>query len=286
MTDRNTMNQSFSRSPARTQKNRLRFVVLACTLAVQGTVWAQAKPDTLRALESKGITVVGSFPAAGGLTAWAAYSGQTPLALYATPDGKHMVAGTMLDAKGEDVNQEALEKAVAKPMSAGAWSQVERSAWIADGSDKASKIVYVLTDPNCPYCNKLWADARPWVDSGKVQLRHIMVGILTPTSEGKAAALLADKNPSAALDKHERGNVAANAKVMASGRPKPLSNDGLKPLDVVPPAIAAKLDANAKLMASLRLQATPALIWRDADGKLQTRTGAPDNLLPAIFGPL
>ncbi len=265
-------------------------VAVACLLGLQSISWAQARPesrpDTLHALEAKGITVVGSFPAAGGLTAWAAYMGQTPVALYATPDGKHMVAGTMLDAKGDDVNQAALQQAVAKPMTDGAWSQVERSAWIADGSDKAPKIVYVVTDPNCPYCNKLWSDARPWVDSGKVQLRHIMVGILTPTSAGKAAALLADKNPSAALDAHERANVAANAKVMAAGRPKPLGNDGLKPKTTIPPAIDAKLEANAKLMASLRLQATPALIWRDAKGMLQTRTGAPDNALPAIFGTL
>ncbi|MBU1357275.1 MAG: thiol:disulfide interchange protein DsbG [Gammaproteobacteria bacterium] len=255
-------------------------------MAVQSAGWAQAKPDTLRALESRGITVVGTFPAAGGLTAWAAFKGQTPLALYATPDGKHVVAGTMLDARGDEVNQAALEQAVAKPMTQGAWSQVERSTWIADGSDKAAKVVYVLTDPNCPYCNKLWSDARPWVDSGKVQLRHIIVGILTPTSAGKAAALLADRNPAAALDAHERKNVAANAKALSSGRPRPLADDGLKPLASIPPAIEAKLNANEKLMASLRLQATPALIWRDAKGMMQTRTGAPDGALPDIFGPL
>lgn len=261
-------------------------VGIACALLAHGAASAQANPETLRALEGKGMTVVGSFPAAGGLTAWAAFMGQTPVALYVTPDGKHMVAGTMLDAEGKDVNQAALEQAVAKPMTEGVWSQVERSSWIADGSKKAPRIIYVLTDPNCPYCNKLWSDARPWVDSGKVQLRHIMVGILTPTSAGKAAALLADKNPSAALDAHERSNVAANAKVMASGRPKPLGNDGLKPMATIPPAISGKLESNARLMASLRLQATPALIWRDAKGMLQTRTGAPDHALAAILGPL
>ena len=143
---------------------------MACMLVFQTTPWAQPKPETLRALESKGVTIVGTFPAAGGLTAWAAYMGQTPMALYATPDNQHVIAGTMLDAKGQDVNHASLEHAVAAPMTDTTWSQVERSTWIADGSDKAPKIVYVLTDPNCPYCNKLWSDARPWVDSGKVQL--------------------------------------------------------------------------------------------------------------------
>lgn len=166
------------------------------------------------------------------------------------------------------------------------WPQVERSHWIQDGSDKAPRIVYVLTDPNCPFCNKLWVDARPWVSAGKVQLRHVMVGILTATSAGKAAALLADKEPAAALVSHERANVASNAKVMSSGRPQPLGNDGVKPLSHIPAAVQAQLDANETLMVSLRLRATPALIWRDEKGAVKARTGASNATLVAAFGAL
>lgn len=249
-------------------------------------VLAQDRPLVLKALEAKGVTVVGAFPSAGGLTAWAAYTGQQPIALYATPDGKHLIAGTLLDDRGNDVNREALKKAVTKPMADAVWGQVEKSSWIADGSGKAPRIVYVLTDPNCPYCNKLWSDARPWVNAGKVQLRHIMVGILTPTSAGKAAALLTSKNPAAALVDYEQANAAANAKVMAAGRPKPLEDHGIKPMGKIPAVVQAKLDANEQLMQSLQLRATPALVWRDDKGAVQTRTGAPDAALAAAFGPL
>ncbi|MFZ3141374.1 thiol:disulfide interchange protein DsbG [Polaromonas sp.] len=249
-------------------------------------VSAQDRPPVLKALEAKGVTVVGTFPSAGGLTAWAGYRGQQPIALYATPDGKHLIAGTLLDDRGNDVNQEALKKAVTTPMADAVWGQVEKSHWIADGSSKAPRIVYVLTDPNCPYCNKLWSDARPWINAGKVQLRHIMVGILTPTSAGKAAALLTSKNPAAALADYEQANTAANAKVMAAGRPKPLEDHGIKPMGKIPAAAQAKLDANEQLMQSLQLRATPALIWRDDKGEVQTRTGAPDGALAAAFGPL
>ncbi len=51
-----------------------------------------------------------------------------------------------------------------------------------DGKDNAPKIIYMFSDPNCPYCNRFWQLARPWVDSGKVQIRHIMVGILSHDS--------------------------------------------------------------------------------------------------------
>jgi thiol:disulfide interchange protein DsbG len=45
---------------------------------------------------------------------------------------------------------------------------LQNSSWIADGSIGARRVVYVFTDPNCPYCNKFWAEARPWVQAGKV----------------------------------------------------------------------------------------------------------------------
>lgn len=254
-----------------------------CLMAISA-VAAQPHPAPVQALEKQGLTIVGSFPSPGGLSAYAAYAGQRPVALYLTPDGKHVIAGTLFDADGKNLTSDALEKAVGKPMADGVWRQLERSRWIADGRDSAPRIVYVFTDPNCPYCNKLWADARPWVDGGKLQLRHVIVGILTPTSAGKAAALLNDKNPVAALASYEREHVASTAKTLASGQPRPLADSGLKPMSSVPPALRAQLDANEKLMASLGLQATPALVWRDEAGAVQMSQGAPEAGLASIFG--
>ncbi|MCO5978094.1 thiol:disulfide interchange protein DsbG [Ideonella oryzae] len=162
---------------------------------------------------------------------------------------------------------------------------LQNSSWIADGSIGARRVVYVFTDPNCPYCNKFWADARPWVQAGKVQLRHVIVGILTPESPGKAAALLGAPNPAAALASYEAGQVEATARALASGHPHPLSNQGLRPLAVVPAALGARLEANARLMQALGLQATPAVVWRDENGALQARTGVTPRTLNEAMGP-
>ena len=259
--------------------------VAAAAIATSVVIAAPERPAALQALEKQGVTVVGTFPAPGGLTAWAAYIGQRPVSLFMTPDGKHVIAGTLLDAQGNEVAQAALEQAVRGPMTAGAWSKLESSHWIEDGRKGAPRTVYVFTDPNCPYCNKFWADARPWVDSGKVVLRHVMVGILTPTSAGKAAALLADKDPAAALTAYERGHMDQNGKSIASGRARPLGDAGLKPLADIPADIQARLAANERLMASLGLQATPAMAWRDANGTVQMRTGAPASALAQVLGP-
>jgi len=259
--------------------------VMVAGVVAQSCALAEERPTPLRALEKQGLTVVGTFPSPGGLTAWAGYMGQQAIALYVTPDGKHVIAGTLLDAEGKDVNRSVLEKTVSKPMTDGVWGQLQRSGWIADGSDKAPRTIYVFTDPNCPYCNKLWSDARPWVEAGRVQLRHVIVGILTPTSPGKAAALLADKNPAAILAAYERAQTAATAKGLASGHPRPLGDQGIKPLSTIPPAVQAQLDRNVSLMSNLGMQATPAVVWRDAKGSVQMRTGVPDQVLAEIMGP-
>lgn len=260
----------------------------AAAAAAAAAVMAAAgndRPAVLQALEQQGVTVIGKFPSAGGLTAWAAHAGGQPVALYVTPDEKHVIAGTLLDAEGNDVNRAALQKAVNGKLLAGAWGSLQSSHWVRDGKAGAPRVVYVFTDPNCPYCNKFWADARPWVESGKVELRHVIVGILTPTSPGKAAAILAAKDPAAALEAYERGHAAANATTLATGRPRPLDDAGLKPLENIPADLRSKLASNQELMASLGLQATPAMVWREPDGTVQMRTGAPPSSLASVLGP-
>lgn len=131
-------------------------------------------------------------------------------------------------------------------------------------------MVYVFTDPNCPYCNKFWSDARPWVKAGKVQLRHVVVGILGPTSPGKAAALLSAKDPSSALSQNELRQTVG----------------GLKPLNPIPANIRAQLDANYRLLERLGSSATPAIFYKGAQGRLQRMQGAPPaNKLTEVLGP-
>lgn len=70
------------------------------------------------------------------------------------------------------------------------WAQLESATWVLDGKADAPRIVYTFSDANCPYCNHFWEAARPWVNSGKVQLRHLLVGIIREDSPAKAAAIL------------------------------------------------------------------------------------------------
>lgn len=249
------------------------YVQFAVFLGLLGmTMGAQAKdwPAPIKALEAKGVEVIGTFDAPGGLSGYAGMIEQQPLAIYLTADGKQAIVGAMIDAQGVDLSQEPLNRLVSKPMTEKVWKLLEGSSWIADGAKNAPRVIYTFTDPNCPYCNKFWKDARPWVKAGKVQVRHVIVAILGPTSPGKAAALLSAQDPQAALTQHEQQH----------------GSGGIKPLAQVSPKVRAQLDANQMLMQQLGFSATPTTLYKDGDGNLKNMQGAPSaEMLGRILGP-
>ncbi|HDZ56417.1 MAG TPA: thiol:disulfide interchange protein DsbG [Pseudomonas xinjiangensis] len=228
-------------------------------------------PAAIEAVQSKGVQIVDAFDAPSGLQGYAARFNGQGLALYLTEDGEHVLVGNLLDAQGENLSQEPLERLVYEPLGKEMWQRLEQSSWIADGSDDAARIVYMFSDPNCPYCNMFWKQARPWVESGTVQVRHVMVGMLMPDSAGKAAALLVAKDPEAALNVHEEAGKASQ----------------LKPIERISPTVNQRLEANLTLMSEMGASATPAIYYLDDDGRLQQHQGAPrPDALNEIMGPL
>lgn len=234
------------------------------------TAAAGETPAVLKGIEKHGFELVGTFDAPGGLRGYAGVvGGQQPVAAYVTADGQHVLVGSLFDAEGNDVSAAALESVVAAPLAEKTWAQLESSAWVRDGKADAPRVVYTFSDANCPYCHTFWEAARPWVDSGKVQLRHLMVGVIREDSPGKAAAILSAKDPSAALLENEtrfgRGGIAAVE---------------------ISPEIAGKLDANQRLMVQMGFQGTPGILFKDEKGHVQRRSGMPQgDDLQAVLGP-
>jgi thiol:disulfide interchange protein DsbG len=231
---------------------------------------SSSRPAVLATIEAQGLEIMGDFDAPSGLHGYAGVAGQEPLTVYTTTDGQHALVGVLVDAKGNDVGADALRRLVTVPMSKRQWAALQSSTWIADGANNAPRVVYAFTDPNCPYCHRFWEAARPWIESGKVQLRHVMVGVIRPDSANKVATMLTAKSPSDALVRNERtfdkGGIEAAAKV--------------------PEAVRQKLDGNEKLMLQMGFQGTPGIVFLDADGVLQRRSGLPSaDQLPVVLGP-
>lgn len=239
---------------------------LTLGLAVSaGSALAEEIPAPIAALEDEGLTIHGTFDAPSGLTGYAASMQGRELAVYLTSDGQHAIIGNMVDADGNNLSTEPLERLVTGPQNALDWEALGESAWIADGDDSAERIVYTFTDPNCPFCSQFWQSARPWIDAGDVQLRHVMVGILQRDSPRLAISLLAAEDPASTLNAHESGNP-------------------VEPLESLSREWEMELQKNHNLMKSFGLHATPSILHME-DGKLQMSQGAPNkDKLEEIMG--
>ncbi|MDE2091862.1 MAG: thiol:disulfide interchange protein DsbG [Gammaproteobacteria bacterium] len=141
---------------------------------------------------------------------------------------------------------------------------LQRTRWIPIGSRHPVHVLYAFTDPNCPYCHKLWVAMQPYYHRD-VQVRHILVGIISASSPGKAAAILDARDPSAALRKNEaRWGMRADG----GGGIAPLAQPSSTDLKI--------LALDQALMQDFGIPGTPALMYQDKQGKIHVMAGLPD----------
>ena len=227
------------------------------------------RPAVIQALEEQGLANVQEFDIDGDVRGFAGLGGERPVTVYVLPTGEAIV-GTRLNVMGEPLDEAILQDLLAQPISERAWAELEAASWVRDGQADAPRIVYTFTDPNCPYCNLFWEASRPWVEAGKVQLRHLLVGVIRPDSPGKAAAILEAPDQSAALQENEEN----------------YDHGGIAPVESIADDSAAILDANQSLMSAMGFRGTPGIVVRDDEGVLRSYSGMPPSeALDDVFGP-
>ncbi|MEL7968148.1 thiol:disulfide interchange protein DsbG [Vreelandella neptunia] len=214
-------------------------------------------PETITALLDQGFKFHGSFEAPDDLKGYALSYDNEPMAAYISSTSDHAVIGTLIDPQGNAVMESQLQTLVLEPMLEATWSAFEDTRFISEGNDDASHIVYTLTDPNCPYCNALWKSSRPLIEQGALQLRHVLVGVLSEDSLRKAAAILEADNPAEALETHELS----------------FREGGISPVEPSDES-RALLRQHARLMREAGATGTPTSYYRDEAGKVQRINGA------------
>ncbi len=249
---------------------RLMHGALLSTAVMAASAQAEDLPLAVQKLTQQGVEVIDSFDAPGGMTGYVGEMRGRALAFYLTPDGDHVIVGTMLDKDGNNLSEASIQELVTGPKFESAWPELEDSHWVRDGDKDADTIIYTFTDPNCPYCHRFRQQAEPWIDAGKVQLRHIMVGILTEDSLTKAATILGSENPEMAMQEHqtsfEQGGIEVDRERVSAAH--------------------LKVKANNSLMQELGLQATPSTLYRGKDGKIVMVQGLPNpQALERMMGP-
>jgi len=141
----------------------------------------------------------------------------------------------------------------------GWFHRLSEAHWIQQGHGK--RLMYIFIDPNCPYCHRLYSELQPRIGPDDLTVRWIVVGILTTTSAGKAAAILSAKDPGAALERSERGFSGQGG----GGIEETLPDDKTK----------AALEANQKLLSATGATGVPTIVFRNGQGRATKAVGGP-----------
>src|ERR1700750_599984 len=114
----------------------------------------------------------------------------------------------------------------------GLMQRLDQARWIGVGAKSTERVVYVFTDPDCPFCNDLWK-AMKKARAPDVQIRYLLVAVIDADSKGKDAAILEAKDPVAALEKSERN----------------FDHGGIAPKSAALPETTEAISFNEELMA-------------------------------------
>lgn len=247
---------------------RAAFILAGASATANAAV--PTPPVLDRALKA-GVKVTKRFAAGSGLTGWVLSQGGQYSVVYTTADGKTLVAGALVDGKGQNLTAQHEDQFVPKPDFAEAYAQLEKSTFVAEGSlTNPKSVIYAFVDANCPYCHFMWRAVQPYQAAG-LQVRWIPVATLGPTSMPKAIAVLAAPDKAAAFRRMEENHG------------KPWTDEGKT--EQTHPAVAASIRANGELMNQFGIAGTPGVVWRDRNGKVQVKGGMPRlSELPSITG--
>ena len=233
--------------------------IIIVTATMSQSVWSDNHPPAVQQLIDRGLNIAGSFEAPSGMTGYVAEMQGQPVSFYLTADGKHVIIGPMLNENGENLTAPKIQELVQGPKNIKAWAKIEKSHWVRDGHENAPTIIYTFTDPNCPYCHRFRQAAEPWIKAGKVQLRHVLVGIIKQDSLPKAATILGSQDPQEALHQNQQsysnGGITVDRQIV-SGNHKLITE-------------------NNQLMDEIGLNATPSIFYYDRDDNIQMIQGLP-----------
>jgi thiol:disulfide interchange protein DsbG len=226
-------------------------------------------PFALAKFIEKGGKLLGTINVGDGITGYLLeMEGQRSL-VYGSPKGEVMIVGAVLDKAGESLTADHMklaglsEGATGQPAQAAntdvtdKWPEIQKAAFATTGA--GTKTLYAFYEPHCGYCAHL-VEA---VASKGITMKWIPVGFLTEDSGIMNAGFVREKDGSKYLQEW----MAANARRDTG---KFLSRVG-----DISPAEKSSLKFNNDLMASLGIDGTPAILVRDATGKVEVVRGMP-----------
>jgi len=240
--------------------NILKFLILSALVFSTCGVAASDEPYPIKQMEKQGIRIIGPFDTPGGLKGWLGEYQGSGVTLYLTPDGKHVISGYMYNEEGVNLSEGVINEKIYVPAGRKMWKKLQSSPGVTEGSNNASCHVVVFADPFCPYCKKFYQQVEPAIRNNTLQIKTLLVGIMSPESGQYAAGILSAVNPSKAWRDFEN-----SPRLTKPHLPEKTSRQ-----------IFYQIQKNQNIMQDLGANGTPAIYYMSSDKKLQQVIGLPD----------
>lgn len=142
-----------------------------------------------------------------------------------------------------------------KPSSSKVSALAAKTAYFQQGLNSAQHKLYVILDPNCIWCHRLFEMLQTPIAQGNVAVRWIVIGAVRPSSPGKAKSILGSPSPIAALRMNE------------SMFKENIEEGGISPAYSVSQQVLAKFNQNMDFATAVKLNVTPVVFFYDQAGQ-------------------
>lgn len=249
----------------------LASLIIGSGLTAGGFMWwmngMRGQPTNLINQVTNGNAVIlNQFNAIGNLQGFvvqSSHSGNQSI-IYADNQGRYLIFGTVIGADGRNISEQNYQQYITPQSANVAFSYVGNTAWIQQGSSNAPHQMYVIFDPNCIYCHRLYESLQPFIQQGELAVRWLPVAFLKSTSSGRAYALLSSHNPLQMLEQNEKNFDEAS------------ENGGIPPLNTPSAAVQHQLQNNMAFLTEAQVIATPALLYKTVNGNAKLDMGMID----------
>jgi protein-disulfide isomerase len=141
---------------------------------------------------------------------------------------------------------------------------LENAPWFQVGAQDAP-VLYMIADPNCPFCHRVWSELKTKVMSRKLAVRVILIAAFE-RSEADAISILSRKDPSRVWLTGEGSSATVNISSPPAANTEEFQR------------ASQYLSKNMDLIYKHEIQATPHFMYIGKEGSLYESEGVPVNL--------
>lgn len=258
----------------------IRNVILTSLLAIFTSCIAMNKNQLdikTRAIEKSigyKVTIVGTFKMPKGMDGYVIKLGTGKYKLIArSNDGTKSYVDLDREQRLEKRPNTSQNKTSIDSERAQLLQDATKTSWFEQGNPKAKRLIYVIAEPNCSACHYFYESIKPYIASGQLKVRWIMVSFLKQSSFGKSAKIISSSNPAMAMEYNEN----QFNDVQESG--------GISQMTNIPSSIKQKIMENNMFMNTYGFNSTPVGLFKSYHNKIIVLKGAlPINEISKLVG--